>query len=440
MSLDAGAGHPVALRASVSGETTPADGDACGDSRGADGEGPCAVLESLTLRGFRSFRNESVSFENPVFLVGANGAGKTNLTEAFAFLAGAMQSPLPAVVESRGGFRALAHRGSAKARPGEIGLGVVLREPDAEIRRVGYEIALRPGRSTGDFEVARERCAVEGRDGSSAEFERTRSRRGSERWRSSVAGLAPAMVPDHLALPIVAGDPRFRAAPAFLASMRVYRVTPPALRALQEPQTGKRLRADGGNAASVLEEIQRTAEMDGQVMRNLVESVVPGTVDLRARRVGQKRTMEFREKRGPGYVWTPASSMSDGALRLVALLLAVFQPSRPSVLVLEEPETTMPPGAVGAVLDILGHARRFMQVVVTTHSPEMLDAKWIEDRHLRLVESEDGRSRVRFVSPSARGILRDRLASAGELFRSNALHSDDGPAPDPPSFVVAGAR
>lgn len=398
------------------------------------------MIEELRLSGFRSFATETVSFENLVFLVGANGAGKTNLTEALAFLAGAMQSPLPAVVENRGGFRTLAHRSSATARPGEIGLGVVLREPDEETRRACYEFELRPKQRTADFEVARERCAVEGRDGSSAEFERTRSRRGAECWRSSVAGLAPAMVPDHLALPIVAGDARFRAVQVFLASMLVCRVTPPALRALQDPQDGKRLCADGGNAASVLEEIQRTAEMDRQVMRDLVESVVPGTVDLRARRVGPKRTMEFREKRGPGYVWTPASSMSDGALRLVALLLAAFQPSPPSVLALEEPETTMPPDAVGAVLDILGHARRFMQVVVTTHSPEMLDAKWIEDRHLRLVESEDGRSRVRFVSPSARGILRDRLASAGELFRSNALHSDDGPAPDPPSFVVAGAR
>lgn len=400
---------------------------------------PCAVVESLTLRGFRSFRAEGVVFENPVFLVGPNGAGKTNLTEALAFLAEAMGSPLPAVVECRGGFMALAHRGSEKERPREIDLGVVLREPDEGTRRACYEFELRPKRRTADFEVTRERCVVWDRDGSTAEFERTRSRGGSERWRSSVAGLAPAMVPDHLALPIVAGDPRFRAAQAFLASMLVCRVTPPALRALQDPQDGKRLRADGGNAASVLAEVQRTAETDKQVMRDLVESVVPGTVDLRARRVGPKRTMEFRQKRGGGFVWTPASSMSDGTLRLVALLLAVFQPSRPSVLVVAEPETTMDPGAVGAVLDVLHHARRFMQVVVTTHSPEILDAEWIEDRHLRLVESEDGVSRVRSVSPATRGILQDRLASAGELLRSNALIADDRPAPDPPASVGAGA-
>lgn len=398
------------------------------------------MIEELGLSGFRSFATETVSFENPVFLVGPNGAGKTNLTEALAFLAEAMGSPLPAVVENRGGFMALAHRGSEKERPHGVGLGVVLREPDEETRRVCYEFELRPKGRTADFEVTRERCVVRDRDGSTAEFERTRSRGGSERWRSSVAGLVPAMVPDHLALPIVAGDPRFRAAQAFLASMLVCRVTPPALRALQDPQDGKRLRADGGNAASVLAEIQRTAEMDKQVMRDLVESVVPGTVDLRARRVGPKLTMEFRQKRGPGSVWTLASSMSDGALRLVAILLAVFQPSRPSLLVLAEPETTMDPGAVGAVLDVLRHARRFMQVVVTTHSPEILDAKWIEDRHLRLVESGDGVSRVRSVSASTRGILQDRLASAGELLRSNALIADDRPPADAPTLVVGGVR
>jgi hypothetical protein len=59
--------------------------------------------------------------------------------------------------------------------------------------------------------------------------------------------------------------------------------------------------------------------------------------------------------------------------------------------------------------------------VVTTHSPELLDAKWIDDRHLRIVEWTDGATRVAPVSEAARKALHEHLMGAGELLRSSAL-------------------
>lgn len=398
------------------------------------------VLERLGLRGFRSFRAETVSFDNPVFLVGHNGSGKSNLVDALAFLGDAMQLPLHAVVRSRGGFPVVAHRNSDGSGTENIGLSVALRNPDADTHRVDYEFELRTRGGGGEFEVAREKCVVEGADGEVACFERTKAPQASQRWPVVPEGLVPNLEPDHLALPVVGGDPRFRVAQEFLTGIQVCRVEPEALRSPQEPESGTRLRADGRNAASVLDEIQRSAEMDKEVMRDLLESVVPGMVDFQPKRLGAHLTIEFRQKRKESGISFPASSMSNGTLRLLGLLLAVFQRRRPSVLAIEEPELTMHPDAVGAVLDVLRHAGRFMQVVVTTHSPEVLDAKWIEDRHLRMIESEEVVSRVRRVSASTRGILRDRLMSAGELLRSNALISDDSPLPEPPLLAVGGSR
>lgn len=70
-------------------------------------------------------------------------------------------------------------------------------------------------------------------------------------------------------------------------------------------------------------------------------------------------------------------------------------------------------------------AGRSMQVVVTTHSPDILDAKWIEDRHLRILTSEGGRTRIERPSRSVRTALRDHLMGAGELLRSNALTAEE---------------
>jgi predicted ATPase len=128
--------------------------------------------------------------------------------------------------------------------------------------------------------------------------------------------------------------------------------------------------------------------------------------------------------------------MSDGTLRAIGLLAAVFQRPVPSLIVIEEPEATIHPGALESVLDLLRHASKHMQVVITTHSPELLDAKWITDRHLRVVEWTDGATRVAPVSDTARLALHDHLMGAGELLRSNAL--DPEPLFDEQAKLVQG--
>ena len=117
--------------------------------------------------------------------------------------------------------------------------------------------------------------------------------------------------------------------------------------------------------------------------------------------------------------------MSDGTLRAVGLLLAVFQRPTPSLIAVEEPEATIHPGALGAVLDLLRLASHKAQVVVTTHSPEVLDAKWIREDHIRVVSWENGATRISGLSDASKQAIREHLMGAGELMRADALH----PAP-----------
>src|SRR5207249_4229474 len=114
-------------------------------------------------------------------------------------------------------------------------------------------------------------------------------------------------------------------------------------------------------------------------------------------------------------------SMSDGTLRALGLLTAVYQHPSPALIVVEEPESTIHPGALGAILDLLRHASRKMQLVVTTHSPEVLDAEWLEDRNLRVVQWQEGATHVTELSDASRKALQQHLLGAGELLRSNAL-------------------
>ena len=383
------------------------------------------MLRSLHLERFRSLPSATVELDNPTFLVGENGTGKSNVADAFAFLAEAMTSPLPSVFERRGGIDVVGHRSSSRGRPSSLEMKVVLENLDEETSRATYEFKLRSLKHYG-FEVVQERCVVDEWSGSRNFFERN-----DMTFRSNMLLFDPALKANALALPLAGGDRRFAMVLQFLSDMCVYRIESTALREMQNPDAGSRLRSNGSNAASVLRRIERESPDDWQTIRELLESIVPGTIGVDSKKHGDKLSLEFTQQWPESKkVRFKAYNMSDGTLRALGLLTAVFQRPAPSVLVLEEPEATMHPGALGTILDLLRHANRFMQVVVTTHSPDILDAKWIEDRHLRIVSWETGSTRVSPVSEATRGVLRDRLMGAGELMRSNALTAAESSAVD----------
>ena len=101
----------------------------------------CPLLH-MELSSFRSLSFQDVDFDNPTFVVGRNGSGKSNFADAFAFLSEAMVSPLQAVIERRGGFSAVSHRSSARGRPANLTLKVTLENPDSDTAKAHYYIDL----------------------------------------------------------------------------------------------------------------------------------------------------------------------------------------------------------------------------------------------------------------------------------------------------------
>jgi predicted ATPase len=376
------------------------------------------ILRSLILKRFRSIPTDTVKFANPTFLVGQNGSGKSNFVDAFAFLAEAMALPLQAVFDRRGGITAVRNRSSARSYPPNLGLGVELGQVSGDVRSARYSFEVRALRNYG-FEVLREQCVIRRRGRERDWFDRD-----PKGFKSSRRGLEPALEPNSLALPLVGGDARFSPVFRFLSAMRSYSIQPSELREMQDPDSGTSLRSDGSNAARVLQEIERQSTEDWKRICEVLETIVPKINKVQVKKHGNKLSLEFTQEWAAGKkLKFEAFNMSDGTLRALGLLTAVYQRPAPSVLVVEEPEATIHPGALGAVLDLLRHASRHMQVIVTTHSPELLDADWIEDTNLRIVSWQEGDTRITDVSDATREALREHLMGAGELLRSNALRA-----------------
>jgi predicted ATPase len=121
-----------------------------------------------------------------------------------------------------------------------------------------------------------------------------------------------------------------------------------------------------------------------------------------------------------------ATNMSDGTLRALGVLVALLQATGrfPLVVGVEEPETALHPAAVAVLLDAARDASRHAQVILTSHSPDLLDRDDIPDDALLAVSAEHGRTVIGRVDEAGRAALRDHLFTAGELLRMNQLEPE----------------
>jgi len=376
------------------------------------------VIRSLSLQGFRSIARERIEFDNPTFLVGRNGSGKSNVVDAFALLGESMTSTLSSAVARRGGIATVFHRTPSSRRPLDFGLAVDFGPLDTKVDGGRFAFLAQAQPNLG-FAVTRESCSVRGV--SPASFDR--------QGGMSLPGLnlpVPHVEPSSLLLPSAGGLESFAPIVRMLSEIRAYTIDPAKLREPQVPDSGLALHPQGENAANVLRNLQQSSPQDLEQVQEFLAVTLPYALEVHAVQQGPRLALEFHQKSGGQPLVLDASSISEGTLRILGLILAVFQRPAPSVLLIEEPETSLHPGSLAVVLDLIQAASYNSQVIVTTHNSELLDqAKWIEDRHLRIVYWEDGATRVSRIGKAPREALQEHLMGAGELLRSNLL--DDPP-------------
>ena len=75
-------------------------------------------------------------------------------------------------------------------------------------------------------------------------------------------------------------------------------------------------------------------------------------------------------------------------------------------------------------MDALREAAHHTQVLVTTHSPELLDHVDLETDNVLAVVSEEGRTRIAPMDQASKKAIKDHLYSPGELLRLDQLEPD----------------
>jgi len=134
---------------------------------------------------------------------------------------------------------------------------------------------------------------------------------------------------------------------------------------------------------------------------------------------GQGKTVvAWKDRHFPGRAIT-ANLLSDGTLRFMGLLAALYDPEPPSLLCLDEPEENLHPQLVRLLVSVLHEAAERMQIIVATHSPELIS--YLENADdVVVAEAEEGWSTLRRLSQNDLQHWLEKY-SLGELWMSGEI-------------------
>jgi predicted ATPase len=326
-------------------------------------------LLSLSARRYRSLRDEAVFFSDLNLFIGTNASGKSTILDALRFLHEGMQERdfRPAVF-TRGGIVHLAWKGEDARK---IDLRVEL-----EHDRNRYEWAIQLARQGHEFEVHRE-TLFEIRPGT-PRFQLLQASSGRGWWWSGEKKeeVQLAQPPTACALGNAAPNAAFpgRDVAEFIGRWGFFDPSPFLLRRGWAGFDPTSFDPYGRNLAERLLAIRQSSPNLFAQIISATQSVLglPSGMELRESRDPEQRVYFVQHEPGLKFPVHQIGA-SSGTLRMLALMTALFGESDRNLIAIEEPENYVHPTALASFAEYLLKARDRAQILVTTHSPLLLD-------------------------------------------------------------------
>jgi predicted ATPase len=333
-------------------------------------------IEYLRVRNYRALSNLELKGITPltVFL-GPNGSGKSTIFDVFAFLSECFQSGLRRAWDRRGRFRELRTRGA----DGPIVIELKYREK-IKSPIITYHLAIAEGEK-GPL-VAEEwlqwRRGQKGqpfrfldfREGAgkviSGDMPDEQDERIDERLES----------PDVLAVNTLgqfAKHPRVSALRRFITGWYLSYLSADSSRGTPEAGPQERLSATGDNLPNVMQYLkEQHPERLRQILQTLSQRI-PRLERVDAETMQDGRLL-LQVKDAPFDQPILAKYVSDGTLKMLAYLAVLYDPDPPQLIGIEEPENYLHPRLLAELAEECRHASSNSQLMVTTHSPDFVDA------------------------------------------------------------------
>jgi len=343
----------------------------------------------LKVQGYRSLKDIDWEPSALNILIGPNGSGKSNLLRILELISISSKSQLGKHIQRSGGIGTLLWDGMADGIKFDVETSPVAGEPSFENNSLNYKMDMQRIGQGSAYKINYELLA---------NYRRVRTGEHTDPLKSLERNVRSAVVFDNEQHRLVAADesvpeeesllslttspfaqnydiPQFQ---AYLKGWAIYHdlhVNSDApIRQPTITRHEKRVEADGQNLISVLHTLY-TGDREFKNDINLVmraafgedfdELVFPPAADQRTQLRVRWKTLKREQS---------AADLSDGTLRFLFLLTVLASPDPAPLIAIDEPETGLHPSMLRLVAEYAADAADRTQVILTTHSPQFLDA------------------------------------------------------------------
>jgi predicted ATPase len=360
------------------------------------------MLNRIHVRGFKSLRDATVELAPLVVLFGPNAAGKSNLLEALlllsrlvgertlseAFAEGIRGYPLEAFTLADGGLEQLLQGPMPHLRL-EVEMSTPF--PAASRRRpviLSYQVEVAIDPHSGRLSVQDERLEdltanhkprhrnpclekmARERDGISTDVLAIRRQGSPSHPYEESVGL-PHTIVSNRQFTGAERYPLFDQLHQETGTWRILYLDP--IKSMRDPQPPRDVNDIGSRGEWLVPYLHRLKFQQPQAfdaVKRVIAMAIPTITALRT---------DLNEKRGElelsiqmDGLWLPSRVVSEGTLRLLALCAMAANPFQKGLVAFEEPENGVHPRRIEVVTRLLARASRSQQVIVTTHSPQVV--------------------------------------------------------------------
>ena len=299
----------------------------------------------LTVRGFKSINAlERFELGSLNVLIGSNGAGKSNLLDVFRMVAAMARGQLRLLVAQEDGPDALLHGGRKHTADMEIELAFPNGSYRAGLTAVGPHLV-----------ITHEETSLG--------------------WVGSGHNESDLVVVER-----TQADPFARYLREAMSGWRVYHFHDTSIsagmRQAQPIRDTLQLHADGSNLAPFLRHIRERHPADYRHILDTVRLAAPHIEDFHYRaEPGERVALEWLERGLEKRTIFGPRQLSDGTIRFTCLATLLLQPvcMQPSTILIDEPELGLHPAAITTLAALLSRASEARQVIVATHSMDLLN-------------------------------------------------------------------
>lgn len=363
------------------------------------------MIKELAIWNYKSFKEAVLPLSRVTFLIGANASGKSNALEVLrlagwlgqGLLLGEIEKRLGEVDSIRGGLRDLFawNTGRQGKTPHSFRYRIAL-DSDQENVTFDQEVSLCMNASQAELLV----ITKESLESASGFCYRVKQREVPNltdsinvEWNNHRQGKNPLVpcsnrraiflsIKEGVRFVIAKGDPGMvvpETAERFASALdNIVFIAPEVakMRGYVQIQPGARLNEDGSNMSAVVYNICETVNRK----KELIE-FIKSLPEQDIKDIGFEKTknndvqVELHEGFGTSRK-TPASLLSDGTLRALAIGAALYNAPKGAVVVIEEIDNGIHPSRARKLVEQLYQIAdaRDLQIVVTTHNPALMDA------------------------------------------------------------------